>query len=53
MYEFLVIVLAIVTAQVVVGAIGLAAINNKKLVKWYAKKTMKLVEEIEDELIED
>lgn len=53
MFEgFLVIVGAIVVAQVMIAAIGLAVVMNKRFVKWYMKKVNKMAKEMMEEAVE-
>ena len=52
MYEFLIIVAAIVVAQVLVGVVGMAIVFNKGFIKLYIKKFMKMTEVITNEMFE-
>ena len=53
MINFVTIVLAIVTAQLIIFAFGFAMLMNEKFVKWYMKKTMKIVEKVQDESLDE
>lgn len=50
MFEFLVIVAAILVAQVIGVIVGLAVIFNPKVMKWYAKKAFKMGKLVEEEM---
>jgi len=50
MFEFLVIVAAILVAQVIGAIIGTAIIFNPKTMKWYAKKAFEMTKTIEEEM---
>ena len=57
MYEFMVIVAAILVAQVLMMIAGFAIMSNPRFLKHYTKKIMKtsmeLAEEIEKEFLEE
>ena len=50
MFEFLVIVAAILVAQVIGVIAGFAVLFNPKVMKWYAKKAFKMGKVIEEEM---
>lgn len=52
MFEFLVIVMAILVAQVVGMVVVFAAACNTKAAKWYAKKMFKMSKVVEKEMLE-
>lgn len=52
MYEFFVIVGAIIVAQVGLAVVMSALLFNKRFTKWYAKKVFKMTKSIEDEMFE-
>lgn len=49
MYEFLVIVAAILVAQLLFGAVTLAVMFNKRALKWFAKKSFEIAMIMYDE----
>lgn len=50
MYEFLVIAGAIFAAQIALVCVGAIAITNKRMIKWYAKKTAEMTKELNQEI---
>lgn len=57
MYEFMVIVAAILVAQVLMMVVGFTIALNPRVLKWYSKKIMKtsmeLAKEMEDEFLKE
>ena len=53
MINFITIVLAVVAAQLITFALGFAVLTNGKFAKWYMKKTMKIVEELQEEDLDE
>lgn len=47
------IVVGIVVAEVIMGTVACALVTNKRIIKWYTKRTLKLTREITDELYEE
>lgn len=45
MTTFLTIVLALITAQIIIGAIAVVLVMNPSVWKWYTKKVMKAMED--------
>ena len=51
--NILVLVIALVVAQVVTGVVMLALFMNPRVLKWFMRKYMKTVSEVSDYLIEE
>ena len=51
--DILVLVIALVIAQIVTGVIMMALIMNPRVLKWFIKKYMKTINEVSDCLIEE
>ena len=51
--DILVLVIALVIAQIVTGAIMMALIMNPSVLKWFMKKYAKTIYEVSDYLIEE
>ena len=52
MYEFMLVVGAIVVAQLVIVAIGMAVFMNKRFMKWYTQKAVEMTREITSEMVD-
>lgn len=52
MYEFMLVVGAIVVAQLVIVAIGMAVFMNKRFIKWYTHKAMEMTRDITSEMVD-
>lgn len=50
MTEFIIIVFAILVAQIVTAAIAVWLMFNKHAMKWYARRAFKMVKTIEEEI---
>ena len=50
MYEFLIIAGAIFAAQIALVMVGLIAITNKRMIKWYTKKTAEMTKTMTKEI---
>lgn len=53
MINFITIVAAIVVAHFITFAIGYALLMNEKFVTMYMKKTMKIVEKVQEEALDE
>lgn len=53
MMDFVILVLAFVTAYVLLSIMAFALLLTKPAMKWFTKKYMKLVEEISDEITDE
>lgn len=53
MINFITIVLAIVAAQIITFAVGCALLTNDKFTTWYMRKSMKIAEKVQDEMLDD
>lgn len=53
MVNFIIIVLAIVVAQFITFALGFAMLMNEKFIMMYMRKTMKMAEKVQDEVIDE
>ena len=53
MTNFIVIVLAIVVAQIITFALGFTLLANEKFTTWYMKKSMKIAEKVQDEVLDE
>ncbi|WP_407450064.1 hypothetical protein [Fibrobacter sp.] len=54
MFEmFVTVVTAIIVAYVLIGAVAFALASNKRFMRWYVKKVMKMTIEIQDEMFMD
>lgn len=53
MTEFVILVLAFVTAYLLLSAMAVGFIFTKPAMKWFTKKYMKLVEEISEEIVDE
>lgn len=51
--DILVLVIALVIAQIVTGVIMMALIMNPRVLKWFMKKYAKTIYEVSDYLIEE
>ena len=50
MFNMFMFVIALVIAQILSGVIMLALLLNRKVMVWFTKKYMKMINEIEDSL---
>ena len=53
MFNMFMFVIALVIAQILSGVIMLALLLNRKMMGWFTKKYMKMINEISDDLSED
>ena len=51
--NILVLVIALVISQIIIGAIGMALLMNRRFLTWFMKKYVKTVNEVSDWLIEE
>lgn len=51
MTNFIVLTLSIAVALLLVYGAAFVVMLNPKVMKWYCKKTMKMMEDVEDELL--
>lgn len=51
--DILVLVIALVIAQIVTGVVMMALIMNPSVLKWFMRKYMKTINEVSDCLIEE
>ena len=51
--DILVLVIALVIAQIVTGVVMMALIMNPSVLKWFMRKDMKTINEVSDCLIEE
>ena len=51
--DILVLVIALVIAQIVTGVVMMALFMNPRVLKWFMRKYMKTVNEVSDCLIEE
>lgn len=52
MMDFVILVAAFVVAQLLTMVIAFAVILNKRVLKWYYKKSMKMIEGITEAMVE-
>lgn len=52
MFSMFTFVIALVIAQVLAGVIMLALVLNRKVMGWFMKKYMKMINEISEDLID-
>lgn len=53
MVDFIIIVLAIVVAQFITFVVGFTLLMNEKFTMMYMRKTMKIAEKVQDEVVDD
>ncbi len=53
MFNMFMFVIALVIAQILSGVIMLALLLNRKVMGWFTKKYMKMINEISEDLSED
>ena len=53
MFNMFMFVIALVIAQILSGVIMLALLLNRKVMGWFTKKYMKMINEIREDLSED
>ena len=53
MFNMFMFVIALVIAQILSGVIMLALLLNRKMMGWFTKKYMKMINEISEDLSED
>ena len=51
--DILVLVIALVISQIIIGAIAMALLMNRRFLTWFLKKYMKTVNEVSNYLIEE
>ena len=53
MFNMFMFVIALVIAQILAGVVMLALLLNRKVMGWFTKKYMKMINEISEDLSED
>ena len=51
--DILVLVIALVIAQIVTGVVAMALVMNPRVLKWFMRKYAKTIHEVSDYLIEE